>query len=400
MANVLSELFQDIADAIRTKTGGTETMAPASFPENILAIEAGSSGGGSVDGACYVTFMSEDGTTELYKRAVVAGNHCGDVVTLGLLDTPVKESSAQYDYPFSGWSLTAGGEADSAALQNVTEDRTVYAAFGESTRYYTVRFYDGETLLNSMEVEYGATADYTAEKALYRFEGWEPSNENIVADTDCYAKWVSEEIPTLEEASWAFIDEASQNGLASTYWKIGDTKTVGSNTVQIAGFNLDKLASSTYETAGITFLSTTFYGTSKMGENYDSSIDRWGFSGCTLRTYCKETILPSLPEDLQAVIKPVTKKTTHGVYSSTSFTTTTDSVWVPSCGECNVQSYKDYNTSRYTVLDTAEERALLGAEWWLRTSNSYSKAYTVKASGSYDYPGNYYAKNVLFGFCV
>lgn len=44
-SNVLAALFSDIANAIRTKTGGTDKMAPAAFPENILGIE----GGGSVD---------------------------------------------------------------------------------------------------------------------------------------------------------------------------------------------------------------------------------------------------------------------------------------------------------------------------------------------------------------
>ena len=42
--SALSDLFQDIADAIRTKTGDTGSMKPAAFPENILAIEAGSGG--------------------------------------------------------------------------------------------------------------------------------------------------------------------------------------------------------------------------------------------------------------------------------------------------------------------------------------------------------------------
>lgn len=41
MANVLGTLFQDIADAIRTKTGGTGTMAPADFPGEILSITGG-----------------------------------------------------------------------------------------------------------------------------------------------------------------------------------------------------------------------------------------------------------------------------------------------------------------------------------------------------------------------
>lgn len=45
MANVLGTLFQDIADAIRTKTGGTGTMAPADFPGEILSITGGSEEG-------------------------------------------------------------------------------------------------------------------------------------------------------------------------------------------------------------------------------------------------------------------------------------------------------------------------------------------------------------------
>lgn len=42
--SALSDLFQDIADAIRTKTGDTAAMAPLAFPDNILSIEGGSGG--------------------------------------------------------------------------------------------------------------------------------------------------------------------------------------------------------------------------------------------------------------------------------------------------------------------------------------------------------------------
>ena len=93
MANVLGELFQDIADAIREKTGGTETMSPADFPAEIGAI---TTGGGSVEGVHFVTFMSEDGTVELYKRPVADGDDCADVVERGLIPAPTKESTAQY----------------------------------------------------------------------------------------------------------------------------------------------------------------------------------------------------------------------------------------------------------------------------------------------------------------
>lgn len=55
MANVLGELFQDIADAIRGKTGSTDTMKPVDFPTAIAGIEAGggSGGGGSLPAGVY-----------------------------------------------------------------------------------------------------------------------------------------------------------------------------------------------------------------------------------------------------------------------------------------------------------------------------------------------------------
>ncbi len=41
MSNVLGELFQNIANAIRGKTGETGTMKPSEFPENINSIVTG-----------------------------------------------------------------------------------------------------------------------------------------------------------------------------------------------------------------------------------------------------------------------------------------------------------------------------------------------------------------------
>ena len=52
MANVLSTLFGEIANAIREKTGDTATIAPANFPAEIGKIEVGS-GGSSEMGATW-----------------------------------------------------------------------------------------------------------------------------------------------------------------------------------------------------------------------------------------------------------------------------------------------------------------------------------------------------------
>lgn len=49
MSNVLGELFQDIANAIRTKTGSSGTMKPSEFPERILQIITGDGGEGGGD---------------------------------------------------------------------------------------------------------------------------------------------------------------------------------------------------------------------------------------------------------------------------------------------------------------------------------------------------------------
>lgn len=53
--SVLSDLFQNIADAIRTKTGDTAAMAPASFPDNILSIVTGGNSGDSSINLQYAT---------------------------------------------------------------------------------------------------------------------------------------------------------------------------------------------------------------------------------------------------------------------------------------------------------------------------------------------------------
>jgi WD40 repeat protein len=87
--------------------------------------------------------------------------------------------------------LTAGGTASASALNVVTGDRTVYAAYTQNVRYYTARFYDGATLMQEPQlVAYGSKAtppDTT--KAGYAFVGWTPSDLTIYADTDFYGTW-------------------------------------------------------------------------------------------------------------------------------------------------------------------------------------------------------------------
>ena len=201
-----------------------------------------SAGSGNADSIHTVTFMSENGTEILYQRSVVDGDNCADVVARGLLAKPTKESTAQYNYTYSGWSLTAGGTASASALSTVTADRTVYAAFTSAVRYYTITFYDGDTVLKTESKAYGSTLSYTPEKDGYSFNGWSPALAMVTGNANYYAQW--EERVTFAGGSWADISRISQAGEAANYFKLGDTKnitmtngsTTESVTLEILGF--------------------------------------------------------------------------------------------------------------------------------------------------------------------
>ena len=141
-----------------------------------------------------VNFYDDSGSTLLKTVTVYDG---GDT-TYGS-SNPTKSSTAQYSYSFTGWSLTAGGSANANALKAVLVDRNVYAAYSKTVRKYTVRFYNGSTLLQTVSnVPYGSGAYYsgdTPEKTGvdfpedYVFTGWSPSNNGITGNTYCYAQY-------------------------------------------------------------------------------------------------------------------------------------------------------------------------------------------------------------------
>ena len=175
----------------------------------------------------YLTFMSEDGNTQLGRVAV---NNGGDGTYSGT--TPTKASTAQYDYTFAGWSKTPGGSVDSDALKNVEADRTVYAAFSSTLRSYTVRFYNGTTLLQTSTVKYGGTATYTGSTPVnnstgnpddFEFYGWSPSPANIQGNTDCYAQFHDMREITDD---WATVAANVANGTAVDKYAVGAFKTL------------------------------------------------------------------------------------------------------------------------------------------------------------------------------
>lgn len=284
MANALGELFGDIANAIRSKTGDTGTIKPAEFPAKIVAIESGGDAGGSggsgnieyVDGVdpyyqklaeAVMTrdarklagneavlnmkgFKLSDGNTlaslDSYSFAgfsKVRGMAFTDVLliyenafvgdtSLEILDFTVTESLPQigtYPNALSGCSAlesivvrnsangltnvgiaAANGANDTfyvyvpaayydtvtAALTSsqLTADRfrklEDYPEIDNWNVTYTVRFYDGYTLVDTDYVHYGETATTSYKKEGYTLVEWSPNPTFVTSNMNCYGTWV------------------------------------------------------------------------------------------------------------------------------------------------------------------------------------------------------------------
>lgn len=199
----------------------------------------------------YCYFYNYDGSTLLYTATCT---DTSDAVYGG--STPARTSTAQYSYTFAGWGLMPNGSVNPDALKNVSADRKVYAIMTATIRKYTVYFYNGSTVLQTVSnVPYGGSATYTGTTPVspdgsaddYPFEGWNPEPKNITGNTYCYAKFGSPlEVKEIED-SWDEIIAACNDGTYATKYKIGNYKPLdlgseGIVNMQIAGKDVDELA--------------------------------------------------------------------------------------------------------------------------------------------------------------
>lgn len=197
--------MKNIAEAIRDKKRQTDGMLISQMPEEIASIET----------VRYVTFML--GNVELYRKAVVVGDNCIDVVNEGIIEAPTKESNAQYDYTFYGWGASDGGAADDTILHNITKDTTVYAIFTATVKTYTITWLDddGVTVLGMEQVPYDTIPSYTPTKTGYMFAGWNPVPVPVTGDASYSATW-SEFITILNTKKITISSYNYQGGTSVT----------------------------------------------------------------------------------------------------------------------------------------------------------------------------------------
>ena len=337
--------------------------------------------------------------------------------------TPTKAETSEYTYTFAGWNTNSSAStADADALTNVTADRTVYAIFTAVSKGYTVYFYNGETLLETVTgVPYGGTATYTgatptSSQAGYIFSGWSPSNTNITADTSCYAQFVDEDMYESISDTWSEIIANVSNGTYSTKYHIGDTKkidlgTEGEVIMTIVGIDTDDLADNSGK-APITWISKQLLKTShRMNPPYQSNTEGTGALGgwekTEMRSYLKETVKPLIPEAVRNAIKPVKKYSRiYNVFgSAVNDVLTTEDVWIPSYKEVFGSGLETLGPTYSTTFPDNASRikskaGSSAAWWWLRSANSNGNFSGVGTDGSYYSGGANYTGGVVLGFCT
>lgn len=327
-----------------------------------------------------VRFLDYDGTA-LHSVVVSEGEDAVDPVTSGAISTPTRESTAQYTYTYTGWD---------ASLTNVTAPIVARATYAAIVRTYTVNFYNGSTLLQTVTVPYGYDAVYSGEEptdpTFPEFIGWKPEPTNIQSDTDCYAQFKDP-----YEEQWAAVFASIDAGTYATDHAIGDMipLNLGSEGIinmQIAAFDTDDLADGSGK-APITWLAYDFAATKvRYNPVYESGVEGTGNVGgwekSELRSYMNATIFALIPENVRNHIQTVTK--IHMGGSQSIAQTTTDKVWIPSHTEIreglrNLSAYKkelavNYPASvAYNVQGIGENYRTSA---WSRTSIDTSKAST------------------------
>lgn len=332
-----------------------------------------------------------NGSTLLHTVTVFDG---GDGTYPGV--TPTKAQDARYTYTFAGWSKdTDDNTVDSDALTSVVADRNVYACYTKTTRKYTVEFYNGETLLQTVNnVPYGGTATYTGETPVspvdssLAFLGWDPSPEHITGPTSCYAQFESGvEVKEITD-SWDTIIANIGNGTYSTKYKVGNYKpldlgTEGIVNMQIAAIDTDELASGS-GTAPLTFISIELLNNTVASKRDNS--DAAGWEESYIRTnYLPNTILPLIPSNISSRIQNVNKSFLRATGAKETTITLSEKLWLPSACEI-IDGYEGSKASQYALFRNQEDRIkkLNGsnAAWWLRTcNNAYWNMDSINTSG-------------------
>lgn len=222
---------------------------------------------------------------------------------------------------------------------------------------------------------------------------------------------------SLEDTAWGDISRISRLGMATDYFRIGDTKTltIGGATysAQIIGFDHDTPQSTTTykrSKAGITFQLVGVHDTTAKMNNSQGNWGSWESSA--MRTSTMSTLLTQLPSALTSVLASVNKLTSqgdqYGQSHVTQIITTSDKLFLLSEIEVFGTNSKSYagEGSQYDWFKAGNSKIKylndIVQAWWLRSpaSPNYNSFCYVSTSGTSSADPANYSKSVSFAFCV
>lgn len=264
-----------------------------------------------------------------------------------------------------------------------------------------------------------------------------------------------ESAPDAEEAasraaSYGLMDENGDIDAGTKAIMLDSGETIA---VRIAGICHDDKSDGSGK-AGITFLATRAIGPRGMN---DAPSNRGGWEKSAMRTWLADEVLPSLPDELEGAIAPVSKTTNNAGLGEAaephaSLSVTNDALWIPSAAEiwgqdiawftddqawCNDVLAEEGSQYRLfaqaginaggIVVDTDDAQAfshetgrdasapteLLArtfpdgekqCDWWTRSSRASDDVYYVGvykdgSANPYGFLGNYDA-GIVIGFCI
>lgn len=210
----------------------------------------------------------------------------------------------------------------------------------------------------------------------------------------------------LSENTWKQISKASEMGIASTLWSVGDEIDVqiagGTYTFQIYGFDHDDKADDSGK-AGITFgMKGIIYDTNATMNSTQTNTGSWRDSRMRVRTF--SNYYKNMQSDVKAVIKTVNKIT--GQYNNGTNITTQDNLFLFAEKEVGLAKYSTSNErnqlSTYPIF-TDDSSRIKGNYWKLRSPDrSDSSMFCIVTNKGTADAGvaNNNTWCIVIGFCV
>lgn len=247
----------------------------------------------------------------------------------------------------------------------------------------------------------------------------------------------------LNNATWAQVKQASDTGVASNYWAVGDTKQITMNGKVSDGLTLSNYNTYVYiigfdhnssvEGTGIAFggfktaasggidvaLCDSGYNTSKNSGQWfnmnNSNTNSGGWISSRMRSTTLPLVKSALPSDLQAVLKTTTiysDNTGGGIDVASYVTATQDELYLlaefeifgartyANSAERNHQQQYAYYVAGNSKIKYRHDSTATAAGWWERSayatiSNFFCSVYTDGAAAA-NYANYSYGLAVAF----